>query len=77
MSVYVVCMCVQVCMSDRCEYECVVACVYIVCVYVGVCVCGMIEFSSPKTYCSLVRSSGNSVCQLNTGIENLQTEHLM
>ena len=36
-----VCMCVQVCMSDRCEYECVVACVYIVCVYVGVCVCGM------------------------------------
>lgn len=28
-------------MSDRYEYECVVACVYIVCVYVGVCVCGM------------------------------------
>jgi len=34
--------CVQVCMSDRCEYKCVVVCVYIVCVYVWyVCVCGM------------------------------------
>jgi len=40
--VCVVCMCVQVCMSDRCEYKCVVVCVYIVCVYVWyVCVCGM------------------------------------
>ena len=44
---------------------------------VGVCVCGLIEFCSPKTCCSLFRSSGNSVCQLNTGIENLQTENLM